>query len=116
MNGVPWSDRISQGIPTLEKMNSKASAIEMTVISLRGTASGKPVTKSIRVRIYLWPSDVTGDRGLTMSTATLKNGSVMTGSGFKELDALFLLQTYASTCHVSYKRLGRLLPYQTNKK
>ena len=56
VNCVPWSLKISLGIPTRENIWINASATEIEEISLRGIPSGNPVAKSTRVSIYLCPS------------------------------------------------------------
>lgn len=56
----------------------------MKVTSFRATASGNPVAKSIWVGMCRCPSEVGGDKGPTMSTATLEKNSIIIGSYFRE--------------------------------
>lgn len=52
-------------MPTREKMVRRASATEMGSIFFRDRASGKPIEKSIRVRIYLCLAEEGGETGPT---------------------------------------------------
>ena len=51
INWVPWSERISSGIPRRVKMVHSASATVPASIRLNGIASGYLVAKSMRVKI-----------------------------------------------------------------
>ena len=68
-------------MPTREKMVRRASATEIESTSFSGRASGKPVEKSMRVRIYLCPAEEDGESGPTRSMATGAKGSVTMGIG-----------------------------------
>lgn len=46
-------------------------------MSFKGTASRNPVTRSIIVKKYLWPSYAGLERGLSRSLVTSKNFSVV---------------------------------------
>lgn len=78
-NWLPQSERISRGMPKREKMDNNASETETESISRRGTASGKPVAQSTRVKMYQCPSADGGLNGPAKSTAPLEKGSVMIG-------------------------------------
>ena len=79
MNRVPGLDKISRGIPSLEKITNSASETDIESIFCSGSASGNPVAWSIKVRIYLCPPSE-GLSGPTRSIDTLENGSVMIGT------------------------------------
>lgn len=73
------SDKISLGIPNLEKMFIKFSATVTESIFLGGMASGNLVAQSIKVSMYLCPR-LNGVNSPTRSMATLVNGSLMMAS------------------------------------
>ena len=111
----PLSERISAGIPILEKNWHKDSTTVRASIFFKGIASGYLVAKSMRVRIYyLFPLGVRRS-GPMMSIATRLKGSSTTGSGISgALSFLLLLPRWHSGHSLHHTATSLPSPGQKN--
>ena len=77
---MPRSLKISREIPTREKICKRASATDIISIFFSGRKCfWETIENSIKVKTYLWPSDITGNNIPIISFEALEKGFVNTG-------------------------------------
>lgn len=99
-------------MPPLEIITSKSSATEIEYMFFQGNATKKKtVAMSIRVGIYLWPSEDSGDIASTMPIAAVEKDSLRMRIGLRASPGSLTPGVFPTNMEQNSVRVRRALVY-----